>query len=69
VNQDPPRKPVEDWAMLWTKLVGPMLCCVVGLAGFVYEFIIGHDATFGSLSLGLAAAGAGLSADILRKAA
>jgi hypothetical protein len=64
----PPRKGVDEYAHLWSKLVGPMLLCFVGIAGFGYSLVFGHDATFGSISAGLAAAGAGLGADILRRA-
>lgn len=58
---------VDRWSEWWRKLIAPVLACAVGLAGFAYELTTGHDATFGTLSLGLAAAGAGLSADILRR--
>lgn len=68
MTDTPPRK-VDDYAALWTKLVAPMLLCFAGLIGFFYSLGFGHDATFGSISAGLAAAGAGLGADILRRAA
>lgn len=68
MDEMPPRK-VDDWAALWTKLIGPMFICALGSVGFIYSLAIGHDATFGTISAGLAAAGAGLSADILRRAA
>lgn len=62
-----PSRNIAFWVELWTKLIGPILLCIVGIIGFLYEVTTGHDATFGTLSLGLAAAGAGLSADILRR--
>jgi hypothetical protein len=72
MTEAPPRR-VDDWAALWSKLIGPVLVCFLGCFGLIYEMTAGHDATFGTISAGLAAAGASLSADItgrhLRKAA
>ena len=64
-----PNRNLSFWVEVWTRLIGPILLTIVGIIGFIYELTTGHDATFGSLSLGLAAAGAGLSADILRRQA
>lgn len=66
MNDTPPRK-VDDYALLWTKLAGPIAICCLGAFGLIYEMIVGHNATFGTISAGLAAAGAGFSADILKR--
>lgn len=52
---------------LFKTLVAPIFMVTTGLGVFVYEAISGHDAAFASLSLALAATGAGLGADLLTK--
>lgn len=66
MSDSPPRK-VDDYAALWTKLIGPICICMLGAFGFGYELFVGHDANFGTISAGLAAAGAGFSADVVRR--
>lgn len=54
---------------LFKLLVAPVTLLAVGLGEFIYQAGWGHDQSFAMMGLGLAIAGAGLGADLLKKVA
>lgn len=65
VEKPEPKDAPQRVATWWSVAIVPILFFVTGSAGFFYEVIVGHDATFGGLCAIWAAGGPALVADRL----
>lgn len=52
---------------LLKTLIAPMLMILVGLGTFIGEAVTWHDQGFAMMGIGLAATGAGLGSDLLKR--
>lgn len=65
VKPETPDGAPQRIATWWAVVIVPILFFLSGSAGFFYEIIVGHDATFGGLCAIWAAGGPALVADRL----